>query len=124
MDKIETSKLLGMLAAGAASCMLFSGTLAAQAAETIYRRTEDYILHDTAGNAYCSVNNQVQTGKFSLEPNYRLGDVDGNGVINAIDASSILKAASEAGAGNSTAAAILTSQNVSSVSEENILLLC
>ena len=122
MDKIETSKLLGMLAAGAASCILFSGTIAAQAAVTEYYRANDYILHDSYGNPYCSVNNQVQTGKFTLQPNYTLGDVDGNGIVNAIDASSILKAASEAGAGNATAAAILSSQNADNVNEEDILL--
>ena len=121
MSTTETSKILGMLAAGVASCVLFSGTCNALAAETGYRRASDYILHDSYGNAYCSINNRKQTGKFSLQPNYSLGDVDGNGTVNAVDASSILKASSSAGAGAASVESLLAQDAGGVITKNNVI---
>ena len=113
-------QVLGMLAAGAASCMLFSGA-SAFAAETDYHRASDYITYDNYNNPQCYLNNQLQTGKFSVQPNYKLGDIEQDGSVNAVDASNILLASAMAGTGDSAQKA-LTSIVASCQSEEQALL--
>ncbi|MBR1554319.1 MAG: hypothetical protein IJ644_02870, partial [Oscillospiraceae bacterium] len=98
MNTLTGARLLGMLTAGAASCVLISGALTASAAE--YHRPSDYIFYDNNGNAYCKENNQIKTGKFSLEPNYLLGDTDANGTVDGMDAKEILHASAFAGIGD------------------------
>ena len=99
MNTLTGARLLGMLTAGAASWVLISGTLTASAVE--YHSPADYIFYDADGNAYCKENNQVKTGKFSLQPNYLLGDTNANGVVDGSDAKEILLASAFAGIGAS-----------------------
>ena len=113
-------QILGMLAAGAASCMLFSG-VSALAAENNYHRASDYIKYDSSGNPQCVINDRVQTGRFVIEPNYSLGDIARDGVINATDASSILAAAAKAGTGDSASRALVDMVDTCN-SEETALL--
>lgn len=97
MNKSTGNRVLGMLAAGAASCVLISSGIAAQAAE--FHRPSDFIFYDEAGNPYCKEDEQVKTGKFSLQPNYMMGDVNASGTVDGEDAKAILTASAFAGAG-------------------------
>lgn len=117
----KTIKLLSMLAAGATTCMLFSG-ISANAADSDYRRNDDYIHYDQYENPYCVVDNVIQTGKFSLQPNYILGDVRNDGRIDALDAVSILAASSKSGSSTVSAEEFLTDYSDAIETEEQALL--
>ncbi|MBR1528655.1 MAG: hypothetical protein IJ642_05065 [Oscillospiraceae bacterium] len=111
-------QFLGMLAAGTASCMLFSGAAIASAAEADYHRASDYIIYDNSGNPYCSAAHQ--TGKFSVQPDYAVGDIQQDGAVNATDASNILIASALSGAGD-TAQHILTMLGSCNTEEQALL---
>lgn len=50
---------------------------------------------------------QLVTGKFSITPSYPVGDLCLDGKINALDASAVLQAAAQSGAGSATPGEIL-----------------
>ncbi|GEM_PF-237708 len=108
MKNKKKARILSALAACAASCMIGTGAVAANAAETSHLRASDYIQYDADGNPYCTENNQTKTGKFSLQPDYKLGDIDSDGTVNAQDAASILLASAQAGAGTRASKALVS----------------
>ncbi|MDE5736799.1 MAG: arylamine N-acetyltransferase [Oscillospiraceae bacterium] len=67
-------------------------------AENGFMRPADYMLQDENG-MYCMVDGIKLTGQFSLQPNYLLGDTELNGIVDAEDATSILTASAQEGAG-------------------------
>ncbi len=58
----------------------------------------DGLIYDENGNAHFMVQNQVQTGRFSVTPDYQKGDIDGSLNIDSVDAACILYASAAAGA--------------------------
>ena len=117
MQFTKTIKILGALA----SMLMISGTISANAAEE-YRRNEDYIHYDQYENPYCVVDNELKTGKFSLQPNYTLGDIQHDGAVNALDAVEILFASSASGSGAVSAGEVLSDENDVIEDEEQALL--
>lgn len=109
MKKDKLFRISGLFALSAVSLMLCSA-MPAHAEETELRRAEDYILYDNYGNAYCMQDNTVLTGKFSLQPNYLMGDVAHDGEIDSVDAATILSAAASAGSSTQTTEEILAIQ--------------
>ncbi len=68
---------------------------------------DEQLTYDENGNAYYVEGDEVATGKFSLKPNFLLGDVNGDNVIDASDAMAVLQLAAEMGADDYDAAARL-----------------
>lgn len=68
------------------------------------RNAEDYLTILSDGTACYAQGGELVTGKFSLEPNYMLGDVDNDGIINSNDAAAILIASARKGASTRAAA--------------------
>lgn len=62
---------------------------------------------DEEGHVYYEHDAEKQTGMFSLEPDYLLGDVTQDTNVDAVDAAEILKAAAQAGSGTDSAEEIL-----------------
>jgi len=112
------------------SRILLVSTLAAAAylmqampvyAEETLLRADDYISYDSQGNAVCTVNGVVKTGKFSLEPSYTLGDVGQDGTVNSFDAAEILHAAVDAGTGSGTVEEVISGSH-SELTDESVAL--
>ena len=68
----------------------------------------EQLTYDADGNAHYYEGDVAVTGKFSLKPNFTLGDVNENGSVDAGDAFSILTLAADLGADDVDAAARLT----------------
>lgn len=68
----------------------------------------EQLSYDENGNAYYEQGGQVATGKFSLKPNFLLGDVNQDGVVDASDAALILSISAELGSSVSDASARIT----------------
>ncbi len=105
--------ILGILCAGILSCTMVSGFSAK--AENL--RNEDYISYDENGNPCCVIDGELKTGKFLLEPNYLVGDVEGDGTVNAIDASEILSASAYSGVSINSAGEVLADMKLHITSE-------
>ncbi len=58
----------------------------------------EQLTYDENGNAYYYEGSEAATGKFSLKPNFLLGDVNEDGTVDVIDAALILDLAAELGA--------------------------
>ena len=116
---MKSSRLLWIGTLAAAAWLL--QTMPVHAAETELLRAADYISYDSQGNAVCTENGTVKTGKFSLEPNFTLGDVGQDGVVNSNDASEILQASALAGAGSGTVEEIISANHDNYSDEESAL---
>ena len=57
----------------------------------------EQLTYDEEGNAYYIEGDEVITGKFSLKPNFTLGDVNLDGTVDASDAFQILELCAELG---------------------------
>ncbi|MBQ4464980.1 MAG: hypothetical protein II916_03350 [Oscillospiraceae bacterium] len=66
---------------------------------------DEQLSYDENGNAYYAEGDEIATGKFSLKPNFLLGDVNNDGIVDVADAANVLKIASEMGAKDVDAAA-------------------
>lgn len=65
----------------------------------------DKLTVTPSGNVCYLQGNEAVTGKFSLEPNFLIGDVNNDKVVNAADAASLLEVAAALGSADNTAAA-------------------
>lgn len=61
------------------------------------KNADDYITVLADGSAYYAQGDELVKGKFSLEPNYMLGDVNNDGLVNANDAAALLIASANKG---------------------------
>ncbi|MBR1528258.1 MAG: N-acetylmuramoyl-L-alanine amidase [Oscillospiraceae bacterium] len=73
--------------------------------------TTDGLIYDENGNAHFMIQNQMQTGRFSITPEYHKGDIDGSNMTDSLDAAYILYAAAAAGTENQSPEEILLSQH-------------
>lgn len=107
MKKYSLFQALGILTA---FCALVP--LSAQAEDApIYVRSSDSIFFDDEGRAYCLDGEERRTGRFSLEPNFLLGDITNDSELNASDAAVLLQVIAEAGTSGSTVNELLCSRN-------------
>ncbi len=107
---------------GMISALFLINSLSVYAEEDNYTRPSDRVQSDKDGNMFVMQDNVKQTGRFTLIPNYLMGDVNRDGIVNAKDASQILQAAANQGAGNSSAEEFLKNQ-FSEYADENEVLL-
>ncbi|MDE7122495.1 MAG: arylamine N-acetyltransferase [Oscillospiraceae bacterium] len=81
-------------------CM--TGNFLCASAEDL-RLPADHIQYDENGNAcYISDSGEKLTGKIYAEPNFTLGDINSDDMVNALDASEILELSAHVGAGTIT----------------------
>ena len=66
---------------------------------TYSNRAADELKTDADGNTYYLADGEKVTGKFGLTPDYLLGDVNADEVINASDAAVVLRVSAMVGAG-------------------------
>lgn len=110
--KNKKNRLMAMLMTGFFASGVFTDISTVHASQTELMRPSDYITYDQNGNAYYMEQDSRLTGKFSLQPNYMLGDVVSDGIIDAGDASKILEASALAGVGILTAESLIAQENV------------
>ena len=84
----------------AAISLIASMPICVQADENSYSRPSDRILLDENGNAYCLDDDGItpRTGRFSLSPDYLMGDSNRDSVIDTSDAANLLIAIARSGA--------------------------
>jgi glucan-binding YG repeat protein len=66
---------------------------------------DEQLSYDENGDAYYAEGDEIATGKFSLKPNFLLGDVNNDGNVDVADAANVLKIAAEMGSKDVDAAA-------------------
>ena len=73
--------------------------------------TTDGLIYDENGNAHFMIQNEIQTGRFSITPDYQKGDIDGSSITDSLDAAYILYASALAGTEETSPEEILASQH-------------
>lgn len=100
-----------IVAALAASCLTACLALPqpVHAAQEEYHSAFDSILVDEQGRSYVLNGEERMVGRFSIAPDFLMGDVNRDGILDAGDAADLLIAAADAGASGSSAEEILAS---------------
>lgn len=80
-------------------------TESAEVVKPTLLRPAAQLTYDENGSAFYMENGQKLTGKFSVKPNYSLGDVDGSGSVDSRDAVQMLTQIAAQGAGKSIVSA-------------------
>ena len=99
------NRVLPVLAAIATLAAIGTGHFASAETEDLSAvkpamlRPSSQITYDENGKAYYMENGQKVTGRFSIQPNYTLGDVDGSGSVDSRDAVKMLVSIAAQGAG-------------------------
>lgn len=113
-----TAVMLTVLACG---CLVTKNRADLSGSASDLKVPADYIQYDENRNAYYDEQGERRTGKFYAEPNFMLGDMDSNGVVNSGDASKVLEVCAIAGAGEFDVESTIANEN--NIDEEDALTL-
>ena len=90
--------LTAILAAGMLSTLPMQASAEDTAEEFQYLTAAKQITVTEEGIAYCMDGEKKRTGRFSLSPNFSMGDLNHDELVNSVDAVRILNAAAQSGA--------------------------
>ena len=93
-----------------AFCLTVPSAVQAEEVPAFTFSDRNVFQQDEQGNCWYQNGGETVTGKFSLAPDYALGDISQDTVIDAFDAARLLKASAESGAGTASVEELLLEQ--------------